>query len=406
MKFQTRVRVIPLALLAALAAAPAGAQMMPAPPAMMPASPAGAVTASPDYKIADGDVIGVNVVNFPNLSTPQAMVAPGGTVSLPLLDQVSVIGMTQNQVTRLLTTKWRRYVINPVVNVSLIQKHAQIVVLNGYLNHTGTVDYKTDLHLLEALAQIGGALPTADLSKAVLTHADGTKQDLDLSNPQTKAGTDVDVALQPGDILYVPEQKGKVGVVGEVKNPGNLPYKDNLNVLDAINVSGGVNYDTADLYNSTLTHDGVTRNLDLYALMHNGDLHNNVYLAAGDVITIPELHNRTYVFGDVSRQGYYFYKPGDRILDALNSAGVAPDADTGKINVIHTNPDKTLAKMVRVNADDFLLRGNILGNPAVQPGDSLYIPKKHEQFNANTVLQTLTGVGALANTTYLLRTVH
>ncbi len=398
-------QMIPLALLAALAAAPASAQMMPIAP-VTPASPARPVTVSPDYKIAEGDVLGVNVVNFPNLSMPQTMVTPGGNISVPLLDQVPVVGMTQDQVKRLLTTKWRKYVHNPAVNVFLTQKHAQVIRLSGSLNHTGSIDYTPDLHVLQALAQMGGALPSADATKAVLQHTDGTQQVLDLSNPESKAGTDVDVLLQPGDTLIIPDQKGKVGIVGEVKNPGNLFYKENLTVLDAINLSGGINPDTADLYNSTLTHNGVTKKIDLYALLHNGDLTANAPLVAGDILTIPELHNRTYVFGDVGRPGYYYYKLGDRILDALNSAQVAPDADTGKINLIHTNADKTLSKMVRVNADEFLQHGNIIGNPEVQPGDSLYIPKKHEQFNANTVLQTLTGVGALANTTYLLRTVH
>jgi len=390
-------KMIPLMLLAALAAAPSGAQVL-------PAAPAGAAAATPGYRIAAGDVLGVSVVNFPNLTTPQAMVTPDGTISLPLLDQVSVTGLTQEQVTRLLTSKWRKYVIGPAVTVSLIQKHPQTVVLNGSLNHTGTIDYRPNLHLLDALAQMGGALPTADATKAVLTHADGTKVPLDLSHPETKAGTDVDVALQPGDILYVPQQEGKVSVTGDgIKQPGSIYYKENLTLLDAISASGGVNPDTADLSAATLMHNGAEKKIDLQALLKAGDPKADVLLASGDIINIPELHNRTYVFGDVSHQGYYYFKPGDRILDALNSAGIAPDADTAKINVIHTNKDKTFSQMARVNADEFLLHGNIIGNPAVQPGDSLYIPKKHEQFNAASAFQVLSGVGALANTSYLLR---
>ncbi len=390
-------KILPVILLAALAAAPSGAQVM-------PAAASAAASATPGYQIAPGDVIGVSVVNFPNLTTSQAMVTPDGTISLPLLDQVSVTGLTQEQVTRLLVRKWRKYVINPSVTVSLVQKHAQTVVLNGYLTRTGVLDYKPGLHLLDALAQMGGALPAADATRAVLTHPDGTKVPLDLSHPETKAGTEVDVVLQPGDILYMPQQEGKVSVTGDgIKQPGSMYYKENLTLLDAISASGGVNPDTADLPAATLTRNGADKKIDLQALLKAGDPKADVLLASGDIINIPELHNRTYVFGDVSRQGYYYYKLGDRILDALNSAGVAPDADTGKINVIHTNKDKTFSQMVRVNADEFLLHGRIIGNPAVQPGDSLYIPRKHEQFNGNTILQVLGGVGAVANTSALLR---
>ena len=391
-----KLNAIPLMLLAGLAVMPAGAQVAPAPTT--------APVVAPNYRIDAGDVLGVDVVNFPNLSMPQTMVGPDGTISLPLLDQISVRGLTREQVKQMLAAKWRKYVINPAVNVFLIQKHAQTVVLNGYLNHTGTVDYRPDLHLLEAMAQMGGALPTADSSKAVLTHADGTKQALDLSHPETKAGTDVDVLLQPGDVLYIPQQEGKVSVTGDgIKQPGSIYYKENLTLLDAISASGGINPDIADLPAATLTRGGVDKKIDLQALLRNGDPKADVLLASGDIINIPELHNRTYVTGDVAHQGWYYYKPGDRIQDALSSAGLQPDADTGKINLIHTNKDKTVSQMVRVNFDDFQLRGNPAGNPPVQPGDSLYIPKKHEQFNANSILQVLGGVGAVANTGYLLQ---
>ena len=206
-------KIFPLILLAALAAVPSGAQVT-------PGAPAGAVAATPGYLIAAGDVLGVNVVNIPNGSTPSAMVAPDGTITLPLVGEVSVAGLTREQATQLLTRKLRKYYRSPSVTVSLIQKHPETVVLNGYVNHTGVLDYRPGLHLLDALAQMGGAMPSADATKAVLTHADGTKVPLDLSHPETKAGTDVDLLLQPGDILYIPQQEGKINVTGDgIKYP-------------------------------------------------------------------------------------------------------------------------------------------------------------------------------------------
>lgn len=385
-------------VLGSLVSVSAGAQIPPVTPAPLPI-----VAVTPNYQIAAGDVLSITVVNAPFLSAPQAVVTPDGMIGLTYLDQVQVAGLTQQQVKEMLVKKWQKYIIHPSVTVALLQKHPQIIVLNGYLNRSGTIDYRPGLHLLDALAQMGGALPTADASNSVVTHEDGTKQHLDLSHPEKKAGTDVDIALEPGDVVYVPEQQGKISVVGEVKDPGNIPYKENLTVLDVINASGSYLPETADLNESTLTHDGVVKKIDLDALLRKGDLHANQMLSSGDIVTIPELHNRTYVFGDVQRPAYYFFKPGDRVLDALSNAGVAPDADTGKINLIHTNSDKTLSKMVRINANDFLLHGNISGNPVIQPGDSLYIPKKHEQINASTLLQALSGVGAVANTAYSLR---
>ena len=401
-------QLIPLMLLAGLTAVPVGAQVMPVPSAM-PTSPVRTAAPSPDYKISEGDVLGVNVINFPGLSTPQTMVAPGGMISLPLLDQVSVVGMTQKQVTRMLTNKWRKYVINPVVNVSLIQKHAQVIRLSGSLNHTGSIDYTPDLHVLQALAQMGGALPSADATKAVLQHADGTEQVLDLSHPETKAGTDVDVLLQPGDVLIIPDQKGKVSVTGDgIKQPGSIYFKENLTLLDAINACGGAITDTgdlpgADLAGATLTRNGVDKKIDLKALLHDGDPKADVMLEPGDIINVPLPHNRVYIYGDVQRQGYYYFKPQDHLQDAFASAGLLPDSDTGKINRIRVAKDKKVAYMDRVSFDKFLQKGDYSGNPEVQPGDSYYIPKKGTKFSISDMLAPLNAVGSLSYTARLLQ---
>ena len=406
MKFE----VIPLLLMAGLAVAPVGAQVMPGAPTPAPA-PAPAITVAPNYKIAPSDVLSVSVINFPNLSSPQTMVGPDGTISVPLLDQISVNGMTRDQVSRLLTRQWRKYVINPVVTVALIQKHAQTIILSGYLNHTGTIDYRSDppLHLLEALAQMGGALPTADPSKAVLTHADGSKQELDLSHPETKAGTDVDVVLQPGDRISVPQQEGKVSVTGDgIKQPGSIYFKENLTMLDAINASGGTIADSgdqqgADLSGATLARHGVDKKIDLKALLKDGDPKADIALVPGDVINIPLLHNRVYIYGDVQRQGFYNYKPHDRLTDAFATAGLLPDSDTGKINVIRAPKGNTPPSMERVSFDKYLQKFDYSGNPEVQPGDAYYIPKKGTKFSLNDILAPLSAVGSLSYTARLLQ---
>lgn len=370
----------------------------------MPAAAAAISAPAPSYQIEEGDVLSVAVLNSPAgfVIPAQVMVAPDGTVSLPLLGSVAVAGQTVSQTTTLLTNKWKLYIIAPAVTVSLTQKHTQTVVFNGLVNHPGVIEYRPALHLLEALAEAGGPMLTADAAKSVVTHADGSEQTLDLSHPERKSDTAVNIALRPGDVVYVPEQQAKVTVVGEVKQPGMIPYKENLTVLEAISASGSVNLDTADLKAAKLTQNGRERPLDLDALLRGGDMAGNVTLMPGDQLVIPKLHNRTYVFGSVGRPGYFLYQPGDRVLDALNGAGgPTREADLGKVNVIHMDKVKNTAQMVRVNLQDFLGKGDIAGNPLIQPGDSLYIPDKHHSLSLNDLLQPLYAVGAIANLKHL-----
>lgn len=378
------------------------------------------VVVTGSYQLAPSDVISINVVNFTNLSVVQAVVAPDGTVAVPLLDNVAVSGMTTAQTARLLTKKWKRYVINPAVSVSLMQKHVQNVVFSGWLTHPGTLSYRPGLHLIDALAEAGGSLPSGDPTSATLTHADGSKQLLDLSYPEKKADDPlVNCELSPGDVVYVPEQRAKVSVVGMVKLPGSLTYNDHLTVLEAINASGGALPEVADLKSSTFTHDGVESKIDLDAMLLHGDMSANVKMSPDDRISIPELHNKVYVFGDVAREGFYYYKPGDRVTDALGGVGgPLQQADLGKINIMNIkevapvakadpkakqkiDPKEDDARMARVNLNDWLLHGKATGNPFISNGDTLYIPDKHHQFGAGDVLQMINGVGQAAYTANL-----
>ena len=145
------------------------------------------------------------------------------------------------------------------------------------------------------------------------------------------------------------------------------------------------------------------KKIDLKALLHDGNPQANLMLEPGDIINIPLPHNRVYVYGDVQRQGFYYYKPKDTLQDAFASAGLLPDSDTGKINRIRVEKDKKVAYMDRVSFDKFLQKGDYSGNPEVQPGDSYYIPKKGSKFTLSDILAPVNAIGSLSYTTRLLQ---
>ena len=406
-----------LAAASALAAASVRAQaplpLAPTSPAVAPPAPSGpAVT--PTYVLAPGDVISVSIADWPVDSTPQTTVAPDGTISMPLVGQISVAGQTVPQVTQMLTTKWKKYIIDPAVTVSLVQKHAEFVVFSGSVNRPGGLPFRPGLHLMEALAEVGGFVVSgspaagsttrvglettiADPSHVVVSHENAPQQVLNLTHPETLAGTSDDILLEPGDSVYVPAQLGKIDVVGQVHQPGVIPYRDNLTIFDAISDSGGYNDGTADLTQATLIHDGKTIPINLDPMLRHGDMSANITLAPGDQISIPEVAYHTVVFGDVARQGSFIYKPGYRIQDALTSVGgPTREADLSKINLIRTDPMHHTQRMVRVNFNDFLLHGKEDGNPVIQPGDALYIPDKHHTTSLQEIFSGLAGFGSAA----------
>ena len=365
--------------------------------AQTPAPPVHAPVAdvSTPYYLGPEDILNIVVVNFSNLSVPQVAVTPDGTISLPLLDGVLVAGKTLSEVKQLLTEKWKRFVINPIVSVSLVQRRSESVYIFGFVGRTGKVDFRPGRHLLEVLSEVGGALPQGDLSQVTLTRKNGAKLVVDLFHPETKAGSEADVALMVGDLIYIPERRTQFSVVGQVSRPGSYEYKDNMSVLDALTQVGGI-LESADLASSTLIHNGKEQKLDLEALLKRGELQGNVKLAAGDRILVPELKNRNYVFGAVERPGYYLFKPGDRILDALNGAGgPIRDADMRHINRIRI--DQTMKKPVvtKVDMNKFFQQGDIASNLLLEPGDVVYIATSKHSLGLQNLLSVFSGLSLM-----------
>ena len=224
---------------------------------------------------------------------------------------------------------------------------------------------------------------------------------LDVSEPEKIKGTDQDILLTEGDILFVPERRLQVSVVGEVMRPGSFDYKDDMTVLDLMGLSGGVK-PSADLDNATLLQGGKETKLDLDALLRRGDMSVNCKLKAQDRIMIPELQNRTYVFGAVAKPGYYPFKPGDRILDALDASGVAAQADLRQVRLIQVDKAKKTAVVTQVNLEDFLKKGDMAANRTLSPGDVLFLPDRKRPFQLQDAFGVLSGISMLDNTFRIL----
>jgi polysaccharide export outer membrane protein len=365
-----------------------------------PQAPLPALMVPADYSLQPNDVVSVSVLGFTDLTEPQVAVLPDGSVTVPLLGRVVVSGLSPLQLESKLTTLYAKYVINPSVSVSLVQKHPEYVSFSGWVQHPGTEPYRPGLHVIEALAEAGDALATGDLSKVTVTDQAGQKQALDLSHPETKRGTDVDVLLNVGDVVYVPQLRDEVIVVGEVLKPGSYPYLENETVEDAITQAGSTLPD-ADLGNARLEHNGVDGPLDLEAIQRRGDTSKNVKLSAGDRITVPE-GNRAYVYGSVAHPGYYTLKPGDRILDALNACGgplptqgkVGPDL--AKVNLVSVDKTKKIATVYHIDVQKYLDKGDMAGNPVLQANDVIYIHNRGQKADLGQILSDLGGIGSTA----------
>ncbi len=346
------------------------------------------------YQLAPGDVISITSIGFPQFDAAQMVIPPDGNISPVLINKrISVVGMTTNELAKLLQHEYSNYVVNPDFTVTLVQKRSQHPI-SFYGAVSGNLNPQVGLHIIDALARLGGDQRTIDLSRVVVTHANGQSVTLDLSHPEDKAQSPDNILLQEGDNIYLPVRHSMVEVTGEVTNPGAYKYHEQMTVMEAIADAGNFDREKADLQDVTITHDGKTRPLSLYGVYHENNLANNITLHRGDSIFIPKVKDRVYFLGEVNRIGYYNLKPGDHLLDALTQMGPSHDADLSNIRVVKVSGNKKLYSVQYVNIQA-IEKGDGKGNILLEPGEVIFVPKRGHKFGLSDVLGALTGLNLL-----------
>lgn len=157
------------------------------------------------YAIGVADSIRVNVWKNPDLSAT-LIVDPNGSVSLPLVGDIHVAGMTTSELGALLSSRYAAYVVTPQVTVSVLEIRSRQVYVMGQIGKAGSYSLLSPLTVLQLIAQAGGLTPYAKRNKIyVLRATAGQTQKLPYHYGNVTHG-DVrqDIELRPGDTVIVP----------------------------------------------------------------------------------------------------------------------------------------------------------------------------------------------------------
>jgi protein involved in polysaccharide export with SLBB domain len=253
-----------------------------------------------DYPVGSGDVVRVSMDDLPELREVDARVDGNGAVGLPLLGEVHVAGLTEEETQELLAQKARKYQREPRVHVFIQHYASRNVEVMGMVSRPGTYSLNgPGESILSVMGRAGGTKgvgderaaervilfphamdpkneksdspnlsaksaggqTTADAhdtgdpqlidSKGGLTQVSTSNADssisnsrgasvvpiiIDLSNP-TMTGC-LNLPARPGDIILVPAA-GQVGVYGWVSHPGSFDVTAGMTVLGAVTAAGG-----------------------------------------------------------------------------------------------------------------------------------------------------------------------
>ena len=160
-----------------------------------------------EYRIQLGDQLDIKFFYNPELNE-QVTVRPDGRISLQLVHEIMVAGLTPSELTDLLTTRYASELKKPEITVIVRSFGAHKIYVDGEVTRPGVFPLIGFVTVLQAISQAGGMKETARTSQVVIIRRSEDNKPLVSSLNLNKVidGTDMsqDIALKPFDIVYVP----------------------------------------------------------------------------------------------------------------------------------------------------------------------------------------------------------
>ncbi len=247
------------------------------------------------YRLKPEDVIRIQVFGVQGLDQ-ETPISRDGTISVPLIGVIQAAGLTTDELARKIEAEYRERDIlrEPRVSVALRQFYRPRVSVLGFVGRPGIYEFKEGDRVLDALSLGGNPQPDrARLEDAWLQRADGTKIELNLRRLLEEGDLSLNIPLEDGDTIFVPEEtENRFFVGGEVKRPGLYTWRPGTTVLDAL---GQASWETerarmSQTFVIRKKPDGSEERIrvDLVKLLRRGDMSQNVALMPGDVVYVSQ----------------------------------------------------------------------------------------------------------------------
>ncbi len=218
-----------------------------------------------DFALGPGDLISINCPDDDEFNN-QYRISGNGTITLPLLGEVKIAGLTQQQAVTSLQQQLKHYLRQPQINLLVTEYHSREVGVFGAVAKPGVYNLSGPNDTIQDMISLAGgfavdASPRVQFRPAELATQRSDKgvgglspgvltPTLSMDDAQNAIMVDVDdksernflgMPAHPGDIINVAAD-GQVLVDGWVSKPGSYPISRDLKVLGAIAAAGGALY--------------------------------------------------------------------------------------------------------------------------------------------------------------------
>jgi polysaccharide export outer membrane protein len=214
--------------------------------AVVAASALRAQEVSGEYRVGPRDLLEVKVLEIPELNV-ERRVSDGGVISLPMVGDFPVTGLTAAEVRKALESLLKsKYVNRADVSVVVKEFADKPISILGAVRRPGALNVSGRWTLLQAISAAGGLTEAAGRKIFVLRKKESGPSDL--LEVQTEdllrgASETWNIPIFPGDVVNVPARSSvRIFCLGEVKSPGMVEFTtdDRITLLSVLAKAGGL----------------------------------------------------------------------------------------------------------------------------------------------------------------------
>jgi protein involved in polysaccharide export with SLBB domain len=164
-----------------------------------------------NYRLKQSDKLSVKFFYHPELNETSLIVRPDGFISLQMIDDIKVEGLTTTELKTRLEKAYNEILLKPIITVTLLEFVAPRVYIGGQVNKPGRYELREGQTLIQVIFLAGGF--TRDANRRMVVHArpkDDNSWEIQSSNVLkvlNQKGEESDIALKDGDYIFIPDSK-------------------------------------------------------------------------------------------------------------------------------------------------------------------------------------------------------
>ena len=167
------------------------------------------VRSSQAYVLQPGDLVDIQVYMEDDMNRTLRL-SGNGTITFPLVGNIKLSGLTLEQAEQRLANRLTSYIKHPQVSMLVKEYGNKTVYVLGQVSKPASIEIPPEkpLTVLEAITSVGGFTDIANTSKVRVLRMENGKQrtlDVDVSQITKQGNKSMDIALQPGDVVFVPQ---------------------------------------------------------------------------------------------------------------------------------------------------------------------------------------------------------